>query len=157
VVLIEEWKMDDLLNDYPVNIELLVSWGDMDALQHVNHTVYFRYFLNGRVSYLENIKALNSMEETGVGLILASIQCRFKIPLTYPDKLLVGTKAEKILKDRIFIKQALVSTKYNRTAAEAESLLVAFDYKKNQKAILPKDFMQKIHDLEGINSHLLSE
>ncbi|MFX0086936.1 MAG: acyl-CoA thioesterase [Candidatus Hodarchaeota archaeon] len=149
--------MDDLLNDYPVITELSVSWGDMDALQHVNHTVYFHYFLNGRVSYLETIKALNSMEETGVGLILASIQCRFKIPLTYPDKLVVGTKAEKILKDRIFIKQALVSTKYKKTAAEAESLLVAFDYKKNHKTILPKDIIQKIHDLEGTTSILLSE
>jgi acyl-CoA thioester hydrolase len=140
--------MDDILTKYPVVIELSVSWGDMDALQHVSHTVYFRYFLNGRVSYLENLEILNSMEESGVGLILASIQCRFKIPLTYPDKLFVGTKVEKITTDRIFIKQALVSTKYGKTAAEAEALLVAFDYKKNSKTMLPDELKQKIQDLE---------
>ena len=157
MVLDEEWKMDDLLNDYPVITELVVSWGDMDALQHVNHTVYFHYFLNGRVSYLENLKALTSMEETGVGLILASIQCKFKIPLTYPDKLLVGTKVEKILKDRIFIKQILISSKHGKTAAEADALLVAFDYQKNHKTNLPKDLIQKIQDLEGKKSGLISE
>lgn len=142
--------MDELLTEYPVVIELPVSWGDMDALQHVSHTVYFRYFLNGRVSYLENLKVLNSMEETGVGLILASIQCRFKIPLTYPDKLFVGTKVETIFKDRILIKQVLISTKHSRIAAEAEALLVAFDYKKNCKTIFPKEVDQKIQDLESL-------
>lgn len=140
--------MDDILTKYPVVIEQSVSWGDMDALQHVSHTVYFRYFLNGRVSYLENLEILNSMEESGVGLILASIQCRFKIPLTYPDKLFVGTKVEKITTDRIFIKQALISTKYGKTAAEAKALLVAFDYKKNSKSVLPDELKQKIQDLE---------
>ncbi|WP_455141728.1 acyl-CoA thioesterase, partial [Candidatus Hodarchaeum mangrovi] len=150
--LIEEWKMNDVLDDYPVITELLVSWGDMDALHHVNHTVYFRYFLDGRVSYLEKINALTSMEETGVGLILASIQCRFKIPLTYPDTLLVGTKAEKLLNDRIFVKQILISTKHKKPAAEADALLVAFDYQNNHKTNLPKELIQKIQDLEGIKS-----
>ncbi|MFX1284344.1 MAG: acyl-CoA thioesterase [Promethearchaeota archaeon] len=140
--------MDDLLTEYSVVIELPVSWGDMDALQHVNHTAYFRYFLNGRVSYLEKLKALNSMDETGVGLILASIQCRFKMPLTYPDKLLVGTKVDKILKDRIFIKQVLISSKHKKKAAEAEALLVAFDYQKNRKTILPEELEHKIQNLE---------
>ncbi|MFX0211845.1 MAG: acyl-CoA thioesterase, partial [Candidatus Hodarchaeota archaeon] len=86
--------------------------------------------------------------ETGVGLILASIQCRFKIPLTYPDKLFVGTKVEKIFNDRISLKQTLFSTKHGRTAAKAETLLVAFDYKKNHKTILPKELEHKIQDLE---------
>ena len=157
MVLKEEWKMNDVLDDYPVSTELLVSWGDMDAFQHVNHIVYFRYFLNGRVSYLEKIKALTSMEETGVGLILASIQCRFKIPLTYPDKLLVGTKVEKLLNDRIFIKHILISTKHKKTAAEADALLIAFDYQKNHKANLPKELIQKIQELEGIKSGSNSE
>jgi acyl-CoA thioester hydrolase len=141
--------MDDVLTKYPVVIELPVSWGDMDALQHVSHTVYFHYFLNGRIAYLENLEMLNSMEESGVGLILASIECRFKIPLTYPDKLFVGTKVEKMDTDRIFIRQILVSTKHGTTAAEAKALLVAFDYNKNSKTNLPDELKQKIEDLEG--------
>ncbi|MFX0174037.1 MAG: acyl-CoA thioesterase [Candidatus Hodarchaeota archaeon] len=141
--------MDNILTKYPVVIELSVSWGDMDALQHVSHTVYFDYFLNGRISYLENLEMLSSMEESGVGLILASIECRFKIPLTYPDKVFIGTKVEKIDTDRIFIRQVLVSTKHGKTAAEAKALLVAFDYKKNSKTTLPDELRQKIQDLEG--------
>lgn len=141
--------MDELLADFPVVIDLSVSWGDMDALQHVNHIEYFRYFLNGRVSYLERLEALNTMEDTGVGLILASIQCKFKSPLTYPDRLLVGTKIEKMENDRLFIKQALVSTKLGLIAAEAEALLVVFDYNTNTKTVLPAELKQKVQTLEG--------
>ncbi|UCE13749.1 MAG: acyl-CoA thioesterase [Candidatus Heimdallarchaeota archaeon] len=140
--------MDELLTEFPVVIDLSVSWGDMDALQHVNHVEYFRYFLNGRVSYLERLDALNLMEDTGVGLILASIQCRFKRPLTYPDQLLVGTKVEKMENDRLLVRQALVSMKLRMIVAEAEALLVAFDYNTNSKAALPDELKQKIQALE---------
>ena len=141
--------MKNLLADFPVITELAVSWGDMDALQHVNHIVYFRYFLNGRVDYLEKLNALNLMEETAVGFILASIQCQFKIPLTYPDKLLLGTKVGEILDDRISIIQNLVSSKHEKIAAEAEVILVTFDYRKNRKTDLPKELQQRIKDLEN--------
>ena len=34
---------DNLLEDYPVVLEIPVAWGDMDALNHVNNTVYLRF------------------------------------------------------------------------------------------------------------------
>lgn len=33
-----------LLADFPVVIDWPVQWGDMDAFQHVNNTVFFRWF-----------------------------------------------------------------------------------------------------------------
>ena len=32
------------LTDYPTIITQAVQWGDMDAANHVNNTVYLRYF-----------------------------------------------------------------------------------------------------------------
>jgi acyl-CoA thioester hydrolase len=147
-VLPEEKVMSDLLEDYPVIMEMSVSWGDMDALQHVNHAVYFQYFLNGRVTYLEALNVMELMDETGVGLILASIQCKFKIPLTYPDRILVGTKVDKIEEDRFYVKQALVSDKHGKIATVAESLIVTFDYKNNKKVDIPEEMKQRIEKLE---------
>jgi acyl-CoA thioester hydrolase len=34
--------MDNLVEGYPVVIEIPVQWGEMDAFQHVNNVVYFR-------------------------------------------------------------------------------------------------------------------
>ena len=32
-----------------------VRWGDMDAMGHVNNTVYFRYLENARIAWMEAI------------------------------------------------------------------------------------------------------
>lgn len=36
-------------------LELPIQWGDMDALGHVNNTVYFRYMEQARVSWIQAI------------------------------------------------------------------------------------------------------
>ncbi|MDB5949239.1 MAG: acyl-CoA thioesterase, partial [Massilia sp.] len=34
-----------------------IRWGDMDAMGHVNNTVYFRYFEQARISWFDEVKA----------------------------------------------------------------------------------------------------
>ena len=34
-----------------------IRWGDMDAMGHVNNTVYFRYFEVARLDWLQRIHA----------------------------------------------------------------------------------------------------
>lgn len=60
-----------------------IRWGDMDALGHVNNTVYFRYMEQTRVEWLDKIGfALDGGGEEGVVIVNAS--CTFLLPLTYP-------------------------------------------------------------------------
>ena len=33
-----------MLKDYSVVVERALEWGDMDAFQHVNNIIYFRFF-----------------------------------------------------------------------------------------------------------------
>jgi len=65
--------MENLLRDYPVIIEIPLAWGEMDAFQHLNNVVYFRYFESARIAYFDAIEAMTVMETTGVGPILAAI------------------------------------------------------------------------------------
>jgi len=70
-----------------------VRWGDMDALGHVNNTVYFRYMEQARVEWLE---AMDLRLEPGQteGVVIVNASCTFLIPVTYPTtleiRLLVG-------------------------------------------------------------------
>jgi len=66
-------------------IQITVAWGEMDAFQHVNNVVYFKYFESARINYFEETGINAHMQTTGVGPILGNTQCRFKAPLTYPD------------------------------------------------------------------------
>ena len=145
-------KMKELCRVYPVLIEIPIAWGDMDAFQHVNNRVYFKHFESARMAYLEKIGFLEVMNQTNIGPILASTQCKFKIPLTYPDHVTVGAKVRTIEKDRFIMEYAVISHKHQKIAALGDGVLVTFDYKNNVKALIPEDIRQRIIDLEKIAS-----
>ena len=141
--------MKQLLKDYPVVIEIPVAWGEMDAFQHVNNVAYFRYLESGRITYFEELDLMEIMERTGVGPILASTQCRFKIPLTYPDTVSVGVRISEIGEDRFTMEYVVVSHRLEKVAAVGEGLIVSFNYRENEKAPLPAEVRERIQALEG--------
>lgn len=59
-----------------------IRWGDMDALNHVNNTIYFRYMEQARVEWAENLGRRVSAEQETIVIVNAS--CTFLVPLTYP-------------------------------------------------------------------------
>jgi len=144
--------MKELISAYPVVIEIPIAWGDMDAFQHVNNIVYFKHFESARISYFEKIDIFEVMNKTGIGPILASTQCRYKIPLTYPDHVTVGAKVDTIEKDRFIMKYSVISHKFKKIAALGEGVLVTFDYQNNKKALIPDGIKKNIIALEkGVN------
>src|SRR5215471_9177904 len=86
-----------------------VRWGDLDALGHVNNTVFFRYFESARVAYFNRIGFWPKSEHEGTGPILASTQCRFRRPLHYPDRLKVGAGVVSLAEDRFTMEYAVWS------------------------------------------------
>ncbi len=141
--------MKALLKKYPVITEIPIAWGDMDAFQHVNNVMYFKYFESARISYLEKIDIMNYMHETSIGPILKSTQCTFKIPLTYPDKVAVGARVKNVAEDRFVMEYAAISQNYNKLAATGEGLIVTFDYQNNTKTPIPDLIRSRIMTLEN--------
>ncbi|MBF0349622.1 MAG: acyl-CoA thioesterase [SAR324 cluster bacterium] len=140
--------MESLLNNFPVVIEIPVAWGEMDAFQHVNNTVYFRYFEDVRIAYFDKLKFMESMQKTGVGPILSHIQCRFRAPVTFPDTLSVGTKITQIEEDRFIMSYRIVSHKLQKLVADGDSIIVVYDYQQQKKAAIPEEILKKILLLE---------
>lgn len=145
--------MEDLLKNYPVVIEIPIAWGDMDAFQHVNNIVYFRYFESTRIAYFEKLHFHEQMIKTGVGPILANTQCKYKIPLTYPDQVSVGAKVDLMEKDRFLMKYLVVSHKHKNIAASGEGMVVSFNYHENLKAPIPDEIRARITALEKNVNH----
>jgi acyl-CoA thioester hydrolase len=140
--------MSESLAGFPVVIDIPVAWGEMDALRHVNNIVYFRYFESARIAYFEKLRFWEFMDQTGVGPILASIQCKFKIPLTYPDTVSVGTRIPSIEQDRFVMEYRAVSHKSQAIAAEGEGVVVSYNYCESKKTPLPEEMKQRILTLE---------
>lgn len=142
--------MDDILKQYPVVVELPVAWGDMDAFGHVNNVVFYRYFEISRIAYLEKIGLWEYMDKYQIGPILKTSQCKYKVPLTYPDTISVGSKVTSIDDDRFLMEHIIVSQKLVKIVAEGDGSIVTFDYNKNSKAPIPGYIRQKIIEIENI-------
>jgi acyl-CoA thioester hydrolase len=62
-----------------------IRWGDMDAMGHVNNTVYFRYLEIIRVDWFERSGCLPN--PGGIGPVIVNAFCNFYLQLQYPGEI----------------------------------------------------------------------
>ena len=62
-----------------------MRWGDMDALGHVNNTVYFRYMEQARIEWLEGLLPTPA-GEVPLPIVIVNASCTFLLPLVYPGE-----------------------------------------------------------------------
>jgi len=60
-----------------------IRWGDMDAMGHVNNTVYFRYAEQARIEWLESL-GFPAGQVRDESPVIVNASCTFMVPLTYP-------------------------------------------------------------------------
>jgi acyl-CoA thioester hydrolase len=68
---------------------MAVRWGDMDAMGHVNNTVYFRYMESARIEWFRAIGC--EPGPAGEGPVILNAFCNFYKQLEYPAEILVRT------------------------------------------------------------------
>lgn len=138
---------------FPAIAEIPVRWGDMDAFQHVNNTVYIRYFEIARIVYFDSSNLRSFMTGAGIGPILAEVSCRFRYPVTYPDTVLSATRVVKLETDRFTMEHLVVSRAAGRVAAQGAGTVVTFDYEAGRKAPIPPLLRDEILACEARVGH----
>ena len=64
-----------------------IRWGDMDAMNHVNNTTYFRYLETVRIDWMRSIGC--QPDPKGEGPVIVNAFCNFYKQLEYPGDVLV--------------------------------------------------------------------
>jgi acyl-CoA thioester hydrolase len=63
-----------------------IRWGDMDAMGHVNNTIYFRYMEIVRIEWLHALGG--APDPKGTGPVIVNAFCNFLKQLEYPGEIL---------------------------------------------------------------------
>ena len=63
-------------------MDLTIRWGDMDAMGHVNNTVYFRYLETARIDWMRSVGC--EPDPSGQGPVILNAFCNFYKQLEYP-------------------------------------------------------------------------
>ncbi|MET0383615.1 MAG: acyl-CoA thioesterase [Burkholderiaceae bacterium] len=113
-----------------------VRWGDLDAMGHVNNTLYFRYFEILRVDWLGRLDA--RPDRAGVGPVMANGFCNFIRQIGFPGDVVarhyVAAPGGKSL-DTYFTLAAADAPE--AVAANGGATLVWFDFPGKKTVALP--------------------
>lgn len=141
--------MHESLKLFKSIIEIEVAWGEMDAARHVNNIIYLRYGESSRIAYLQACGM--PVHFLSKGVILAEVNCKYKFPLTYPDKIWVGTRTRLDTMDEysFWTEQHIVSQRYERLSAVIQAKLVCYDFDLLKKITLSASDKEKIVTFEN--------
>lgn len=131
---------------YPVTLELPVLWGDMDALGHVNNTVYARWMEQARIEYFLKL----GLSELGsAGPILARQAINFRRQVAFPDRVTIAVGAARIGTTSLVLAYRVTSSaQEGATVAEGESVVVVFDYANGVKLPVSDELKSRVRQLE---------
>ena len=113
----------DELSYYPVIHHQPIHWGEMDAFNHLNNVVYYRYAESARIGYLQAL----GMFDGSMITVLAQSSCQYLRPVIYPDTLLLGVRCQRLGRTSIVIEYSYYSTAQQAVVATAEAVVVRLD------------------------------
>jgi acyl-CoA thioester hydrolase len=67
-------------------VTIPLRWGDMDAMGHINNTLYFRYMEILRIEWMHSL--VGAHDPRGDGFVVANAFCNFLRQLEYPGDVL---------------------------------------------------------------------
>lgn len=136
------------MHHFPVKLQLRLDWSEMDLFGHINNVSYFKYIQAARVNYWEVTGLAATFNETKIGPILLSTGCQFMRPLHYPGQIVVESRMEFMKSTSFGLHHSIISEQ-GEIAAEAHDVIVNFDFNKNEKTAISREFRAAAEKIEG--------
>lgn len=111
-----------------------ISWGDMDALAHVNNGRYFDYFQEARIEWL---RALNLDMQQTCGPVVIHVACTFLKPVIYPATLRLDNSIHSLGRSSFIMDHDLYQE--HTLMAQGTSKIVWVNYQENKSVPLPEE------------------
>lgn len=85
--------------------DIEVRWGDMDALNHVNNTVFLRFIEEVRISFFQSIPG--GWENSEDLPLLVNVNCNFRREIRYPATVRVTLRASRASAKRLLMEHEI--------------------------------------------------
>lgn len=140
----------DALAHYPIIHHQPIHWGEMDAFNHLNNVVYYRYAESARIGYLQAL----GMFDGSMVTVLAQSSCQYLRPVTYPDTLLLGVRCQRLGNTSIVMEYSYYSTAQNAIVATAEAVVVRLASNGKDKLPWTEEERERLLALEAKVAHV---
>ena len=138
------------LSHYPIIHQQPTHWGEMDAFNHLNNVVYYRYAESARIGYLQAL----GMFDGNMVTVLAQSSCQYLRPVTYPDTLLLGVRCQRLGNTSIVIEYSYYSCAQKAIVATADAVIVRLDSDGKNKLPWSVEERERLLALEATFGHI---
>ena len=145
-----------MLNDL-FSCPIEVRYGDLDPQGHVNNAKFLTYFEQARINYFVHLGLLNKTQAfLDVGIIVADIQATFLAPVLFGYEVRVGVRVTRLGNKSLTVTYRMVESASGVELATGSSVLVTFDYHKNETVPIPDVWREKISAFEGLDQNKIN-
>ena len=138
------------LAHYPIIHQQPIHWGEMDAFNHLNNVVYYRYAESARIDYLQAL----GMFDGNMVTVLAQSSCQYLRPVIFPDTLLLGVRCQRLGTTSIVIEYSYYSMAQAAIVATAEAVIVRLESNGQDKKPWTNEERERLLALEATFGHI---
>ena len=129
--------------------QLEVRFRDIDAFGHVNNAAFVTYLEQARIRYLIDNLQVDTVQH--LPLILAAIQVDFRAPILFGQDVEIGTRVDWIGNTSFSMSHRMTAGGKDRLAADANTVLVAYDYAAERPIPVPNAWREAFTTYEERN------
>ena len=122
-----------------------VRWGDMDAMGHVNNTVYFTYCEAARIELFKAVGGRRIDENSAHGPTLVATGCDYLREVRFPARLDIGVRVERMTERSFALEYGLFFHGTDDVAAVARSVNAWVDYAAKKAIPLPDELREALN------------
>lgn len=131
--------------------DIEVSWGDLDALNHVNNTTYLRYMEDTRMVWLSGLEG--GLELSDHGPVVVNININFRREIGFPSYLRVSLLVSQASEKRILHHYTITDRDHPETVyADADLTLVWVSRKTGRSIPIPDFVLASLDPHEGTSN-----
>jgi acyl-CoA thioester hydrolase len=144
----------DLVGDFAHRRAIDVRFADTDAMGHVNNAVYLTYCETARITYWTDVtgEPVRLGTAGAESLILAEARITYRAPAFHGQVVTVETRATRIGRSSFTLEHRLTAAVSGGEAtlvAVSDSILVRYDYARDEPVALSVEAIAAIETFEG--------
>lgn len=135
-------------DSFPLKVSITVRFRDLDAMGHVNNSVYLTYFEEARVAYYRLLTG-HELDPATFDFVIAEITCTYRSPARLGEVLEVAIRTSEV-RSRSFVFEYLITERESkRVVATGRSVQVAYDYAAGRTKSLSEEMVARMEAFEG--------
>lgn len=139
------------IKNYNHKIEEIVKFHEIDILGVCNNAIYFNYFEDARIKYVQELSAKYKFKEFLVGnsfFIMAHNECDYIEPALFDEKLNIYTRIGFVKNSSFGFNHLVENDADKRLIAKGTGIVVHINKETKKPYPLPKEFYEAVTDFE---------